>query len=97
MSTHALVKIDNIYLYRHFDGYPEETGTDLEKYLEFGDAQSLATILQDTNKYRIVEDENYFVHYIYDVDLNNKSIIGYHAVNSHDKGEIVFKVKKEEK
>ena len=92
MSTRANIKLINgdsiIWVYRHSDGYPAETGHDLAEKLRkscYDFNELTAGILKD-DAYRITTEQHGDIEYLYTIEFEN-----YGSIQS---GEITFCCKK---
>ena len=92
MSTRANIKLINgdsiIWVYRHSDGYPSETGHDLAEKLRkscYDFNELTAGILKD-DAYRITTEQHGDIEYLYTIEFEN-----YGSIQS---GEITFSCKK---
>ncbi len=92
MSTRANIKLINgdsvIWVYRHSDGYPAETGHDLAEKLKkscYDFNELTAGILKD-DAYRITTEQHGDIEYLYTIEFEN-----YGSIQS---GEITFSCKK---
>ncbi len=88
MSTRANIKLINgdsiIWVYRHSDGYPAETGHDLSEKLKktcYDFNELTAGILKD-DAYRITTEQHGDIEYLYTIEFEN-----YGSIQS---GEITF-------
>ena len=92
MSTRANIKLINgdsiIWVYRHSDGYPAETGHDLAEKLKkscYDFNELTAGILKD-DAYRITTEQHGDIEYLYTIEFEN-----YGSIQS---GDITFKCQK---
>lgn len=89
---HTIIKKgeDKAYVYRHFDGYPEETGNDLKTFMNISkgsfnewSVNDFATYLGKYND--AYEFENYGIHgdedYIYFIDMDKKTLECYEVLD----------------
>ena len=92
MSTRANIKLINgdsiIWVYRHSDGYPSETGHDLAEKLKqscYDFNELTAGILKD-DAYRITTEQHGDIEYLYTIEFENSGSI--------QRGYITFKCQK---
>tara|TARA_R110002124_G_scaffold46322_1_gene139190 strand:- start:2039 stop:2587 length:549 start_codon:yes stop_codon:yes gene_type:complete len=96
MSTRANIKLINgdsiIWIYRHSDGYPSETGHDLAEKLKkscYDFHELTAGILKD-DAYRITTEQHGDIEYLYTIEFREN----FGAFDTVVKNNIIFKCQK---